>query len=172
MGSVVSSIVGYVYEPIVSMYKNVMYNYDNGQFEIITPSIPEHRLEINTKPLDQKELEEVIKRTSLESIVGTHALRTKKRRVINTKTNDIPECSTPEKSYSLEMDDGNTYVPDEFQDYIYHVIENNETLEGIALKYSIRVSELRIANKIRNNQDFYAKETLIIPSKNVSNIFS
>ena len=112
--------------------------------------------------IDREELARIIERTSIRSIVAKGSRRTRE-----TPKVDDPRQQSLEGVIDLDMSEwSEESIPSEFreQDSRFHFINPNETLEGIALQYSVRISDSRRLNSIHNTQDFHSRETLIIPS--------
>ena len=143
--------------------ENSPYRLMRQLYEIAAAITKEQRLAERKKTIfTQEELEEIIQRTSVQSLVTRR----------NPSTLSPPqEHSQGEGSISFDdlplWDDGN--LPEEYRESSdqYHFINPNETLEGIALRYSVRAADLRRANRIQNAQDFYSLDAVVIPSAKV-----
>ena len=111
------------------------------------------------------EIEEIIKRTSLSNIVSRNSNSTNELRA-RKHTQDQPVTNI------IELDVGSDQVPDFNEGVKLHRVTPNDTLEGLCLRYSISVGELKRANKIYNNQDLFISKYLVIPQKVLLSIIS
>ena len=60
----------------------------------------------------------------------------------------------------------------ETEEYFLHTIEGQDTLEGLAIKYSTSVSSIKQANKLYTKHDMFAKTILLIPKVRFLLLFS
>eukprot|EP01088_Endostelium_zonatum_P005230 TRINITY_DN16747_c0_g1_i1.p1 TRINITY_DN16747_c0_g1~~TRINITY_DN16747_c0_g1_i1.p1 ORF type:complete len:259 (+),score=86.66 TRINITY_DN16747_c0_g1_i1:22-798(+) len=81
--------------------------------------------------------------------------------ISNTSASSLLDDYTPGGRYQFE-EDNQTQVNDDGS--IVHIIRKNETLEGIALKYGVKVADIKKENKIIASTDFYARRSLNIPT--------
>ena len=146
---------------IDNVYEQIRFVYDQAAAE----SKLKRKMEMDTSSIDPKELREIIERTSVKSLLL-------KNRIQNFKTNNNENQVHETNESLIDIDFDTEEIPKEFKEqskYKNHYITSSDTLEGIALQYSVRVSELRRINNIRNFQDFYAKDTILVPENcNVS----
>ena len=133
-----------------SFYDHIRCLYQNAALL----SEQKRKAEAEGAKIEEEELRSILKRTSIHSLLQRHC------------KNDEP-INTEVEETSISMDVEDPDIPSEFRErslYKFHYIAPTDTLEGLALQHSIRVSELKRINNIHKNQDFYALSCIRVPN--------
>jgi len=117
--------------------------------------------------MDDHDLSAILSATSISSIPGQSTRGSSQRNSASSKSRGKEkgkEKVSDEKSqHSARKTDRKG--KGKASDQIFHTVARTDTLEGIALKYGVQVSDLKYVNRLFSPQDLFARKELLIPAE-------